>query len=291
MTGGVSGEAGATVGRVVPTCYRHPDKETYILCTRCERPICPDCMNAAPVGFQCPECVQEGNKSVRQARTPIGGEVATQDDLVTKILIGVNALVFLISLAGEGVTARLGLYYFASYQGEPIGIADGEWYRLITASFVHAGLLHFLFNMYALWILGQSLEPVLGRWRFIALYIISALGGSMVSLLYLPPGVASVGASGAIFGLFGAVFVVTRRFGGDIRGILVLLGINLLIGFVFPGIDWRAHLGGLVTGAVLAAAFVYAPRKQRLLWSILACLIAIAVILVLVAGRANDFPL
>lgn len=288
MTGGISTGPGPTEGRVIPTCYRHPDRETYIRCTRCERPICPDCMNAAPVGFQCPECVQEGSRSVRQARTPLGGELVDQRDLVTKTLIVLNVLVYLADLVGMNVTARLGLFFAASYQGEPIGVADGEWYRVLTATFVHGGFLHLALNMYALWILGQVLEPLLGRWRFTALYVLSALGGSAVSLMFLAPGQASVGASGAVYGLFGAVFVVTRRFGGDLRGIAVVLAINLAISFYFSGIDWRAHLGGLAVGTFLAAVFAYAPRRQRLVWGLTACVLVLAVVLLLVSDRAND---
>jgi membrane associated rhomboid family serine protease len=285
MTDGVSSGSSGTPGQVIPTCYRHPDRETYIRCTRCERPICPDCMNAAPVGFQCPECVREGRASVRQPRTPLGGEIVVRGDLVTKILIGLNVAVFLIGLVSSGVAPRLGLFYSGLYNGEPIGVADGEWWRLLTATFLHVSLFHLLLNMYALWILGQALEPVLGRWRFTALYFISALAGSAVSLLALPPGTMSLGASGAVFGLFGALFVIMRRLGRDLSGLIAVLAINVVLVFIFSGIDWRAHLGGLVTGSFLAAAFAYAPRGQRTAWSVGACVVALVGIGLLVAVR------
>ena len=285
MTDGVSSGSSGTPGQVIPTCYRHPDRETYIRCTRCERPICPDCMNAAPVGFQCPECVREGRASVRQPRTPLGGEIVARGDLVTKILIGLNVAVFLIGLVSSGLAPRLGLFYSGLYNGEPIGVADGEWWRLLTATFLHVSLFHLLLNMYALWILGQALEPVLGRWRFTALYFISALAGSAVSLLALPPGTMSLGASGAVFGLFGALFVIMRRLGRDLSGLIAVLAINVVLVFIFSGIDWRAHLGGLVTGSFLAAAFAYAPRGQRTAWSVGACVVALVGIGLLVAVR------
>jgi membrane associated rhomboid family serine protease len=288
MTDGVSSGPAGTPGFVVPTCYRHPGRETYIRCTRCERPICPDCMNAAPVGFQCPECVREGQKSVRQPRTALGGEITDRGDLVTKILIGVNVLVFLTTLVSrQAVPARLGLYSVSFFQGEPIGVADGEWWRLLTAAFLHVSVFHLLLNMYALWILGQALEPVVGRWRFTALYFISALGGSAVSVLALPPGTVSLGASGAVFGLFGALFVIMRRLGRDLSGLIAVLAINVVLIFVFAGIDWRAHLGGLATGSALAAAFAYAPRQHRTAWSVAACGLAVAVSLLLVVFRVN----
>jgi membrane associated rhomboid family serine protease len=290
MTDGVS-SGSSTPGQVIPTCYRHPERETYIRCTRCERPICPDCMNAAPVGFQCPECLREGRASVRQPRTPLGGEIVARGDLVTKILIGINVAIFLAALVGDGVAARLGLFYVSFFQGEPIGVADGEWWRLLTAAFLHVSVFHLLLNMYALWILGQTLEPVLGRWRFTALYLISALGGSAVSLLALAPGTLSLGASGAVFGLFGALFVIMRRLGRDLSGLVAVLAINVVLIFLVSGIDWRAHLGGLITGSFLAAAFAYAPRRRRTAWSVAACVLALVVIALLVAVRVGDAPL
>jgi membrane associated rhomboid family serine protease len=223
-------------------------------------------MRSASVGFQCPECVSEGNRSVRTARTVLGGRVATDTARVTQALIGLNVLVFVVGFAVPDRIERFGnLALAVSSQPPPhlIGVSQGEYYRLLTAAFLHAGILHILFNMFALVQIGPLLEEALGRVRFAALYVLSALGGSVAGYVLASPNQPSVGASGAIFGLFGAYYVVVRRLGGETGSIVTLLVINLVITFTVPSIDWRAHLGGLVTGAVLAAAFAYAPRGPR----------------------------
>ncbi len=244
-------------------------------------------MNPAPVGFQCPECVRAGQASVRQPTTPLGGKPREQGDLVTKVLIGLNVVIWLIGLiiGAERLLEPLALANLVQFEsGAPlVGVFFGEWYRMLTAAFVHVAIWHLALNMFALWILGSSLEPVLGRWRFIALYVLSALGGSVASLLGLGAGGYSIGASGAVFGLFGALFVVARRFGRDVSSVLVILGINAVIGFVVPGIDWRAHLGGLITGAVLAFAFAHAPRTHRAMFSVAACSVVFAAIVLVAA--------
>jgi membrane associated rhomboid family serine protease len=249
----------------VPVCYRHTDRETYVRCTRCERPICPDCMRSASVGFQCPSCVAEGAKTIRQPRTVFGGRVAMDAGRVTTGLIAINVAVFVIGLGVRNLDIRYGnLALVGNPDGTAlIGVAAGEYYRLITSAFLHAGVLHILFNMFALAQIGPVLENALGKARYLALYLLSALGGSVAAFLLAPPNQPSVGASGAIFGLFGAYYVVVRRLGGETGPIVVLLVINLAITFSIPNIDWRAHLGGLVTGALLAAAFAYAPRGPR----------------------------
>jgi len=161
-----------------------------------------------------------------------------------------------------------------------IGVSQGEYYRLVTAAFLHAGLLHILFNMFALAQIGPLLEQALGRARFLTLYLLSAIGGSVAGYVLAPPNQPSVGASGAIFGLFGAYYVVVRRLGGETGSIVVLLVINLAITFTVPSIDWRAHLGGLVTGAVLAAAFAYVPRGPRQTLLQVGAVAAVVVVLV-----------
>lgn len=272
--------------RSAPTCYRHPDHETYIRCARCDRPICPDCMVSAPVGFHCPECVRSGAKSVRQPTTPLGGKLHERRDLVTKVLVGTNAAIWLMGMvAGSAVLLEpFALASLVRFPGGPLeGVLVGDWYRMLSAAFVHVDFWHVALNMLALWILGSILEPVLGRWRFITLYLLSALGGSAVSLLGLGPGQIGIGASGAVFGLFGALFVVARRFGRDVSSVVVILVINAVISFTVPSIDWRAHLGGLITGAVLALAIAHAPRGRRAAYSILASVVMAAVIVAVVA--------
>jgi membrane associated rhomboid family serine protease len=258
-----------------PTCYRHPGRETYVRCTRCDRPICPDCMVSASVGFQCPECVSAGNADVRQPRTVLGGSVSPNPGLVTRVLIGVNVALFLIELliGINEVSNRFGL--------QPIKIANGEYYRLVTAGFLHASIFHILFNMLALYLLGTPLEGMLGRARYLLVFGMSLIGGSVVSFCFSPANIVGVGASGAIFGLMGAFVVVAWKQKLDLRPFLWLIGINLVIGFL-PGssIDWRAHLGGLVTGAVIALAIVLPKPEHRR--AVLAG--TTAVVLVVLAG-------
>ena len=247
-------------GEAPPTCYRHPDRVTYVRCTRCGRPICPEDMIAASVGFQCPDDVRAGARSVRAARTTFGGRISDDPSRTTAVLIAVNVVVYVLGLAGGSLALEFGNIALARSGGETIGVADGELYRLVTAAFLHGGTFHLLSNMFALYTVGPQLEAALGRAQFLALYLLSAVGGSTLSFLVSDPATLGVGASGAIFGLFGAFYVVVRRLGGDTRSILVLLGINLVITFAVPIIDWRAHLGGLLTGALVAVAFAYAPR-------------------------------
>jgi membrane associated rhomboid family serine protease len=266
----VTSESAPGAPAAAPTCYRHPGRETYVRCTRCDRYICPDCMRDAAVGHQCVECVREGNRSVRAPRTIFGGAVSATP-VVTYTLIAINVLAYLAEIGSEQIVndfAMLGVaadQYGLIYPG---GVADGEWYRLITAAFLHSppqasfGIGHILFNMWALWVVGPQLEQVLGRWRFTALYLLSALGGSVLLYLVDPSG-AAVGASGAIFGLFGAFFVIAKRLRAPMGGIVFLLGLNLVITFAVPGISWEGHIGGLVVGAALAAAFAYAPEARR----------------------------
>ena len=236
-------------------------------------------MRSASVGFQCPDCVAEGAKSVRTPRTVFGGRVSSDGARISMVLIALNVLVFFVDAAVPDLKVRFGNLALARDGFDLIGVADGEYYRLVTAAFLHAGLFHILFNMFALLQIGPVLEQALGRGRFLALYLLSALGGSVAAYVLADPGQLGVGASGAIFGLFGAYYVVVRRLGGETSTIVVLLGINLVITFTVPNIDYRAHLGGLVTGALLAAVFAYAPRgpMQRQL-HVIAC-VAVGVLL------------
>jgi membrane associated rhomboid family serine protease len=257
---------------VVPTCYRHPGRETYVSCTRCDRPICPDCMRDASVGHQCPECVNQGNRTVRQARTVFGGRVGDKP-YVTYALIATNVLLYLIEITSSTFETRFEMW------GD--GVANGDWYRLVTGAFLHLPTpVHIIFNMWALWVVGPQLEQVLGRVRYATLYLLAAVGGNV--LLYLvSPGEPAVGASGAIFGLFGAFFVIGRRLGAPTGGIVSLIVINLVFTFVFPGISWEGHVGGLITGSALAVAFAYAPPKNRAL--IQGGAVAAAVVVFLIA--------
>ena len=218
-------------------------------------------MIAASVGFQCPDDVRAGQAGVRRPRRPAGrGELA--DSRLTLGLVAVNVLLLLAQQFRPELVVQFGNLALGVDRGDLVGVAQGEWYRLLTAAFLHAGLLHLMTNMFALAMLGPQLEAALGRARFLGLYLLSALGGSTLSFVTSEPGALGVGASGAIFGLFGAFYVVVRRTGGSTGPVLALLAVNLAITFAFPDvIDWRAHLGGLATGAVVAGAFTYAARR------------------------------
>ena len=240
-----------------PRCYRHPDRATYVRCTRCDRYICPECMRDAAVGHQCEECVRAAAGSVPTARTPSGARVrSTATPVITYALIAVNVLLFVAQTASSGLERQLVLW-------SPAIAADGDWYRLITSAFLHYGITHLLFNMWALYVVGPPLEIWLGRLRFAALYVLSALGGSVLVYLLAPLGAATAGASGAVFGLFAATFVVARKVNVDIRWVVIMIAINLVITFTVPSISWQGHVGGLVTGGVVAWAYAYAPREHR----------------------------
>jgi membrane associated rhomboid family serine protease len=287
---GQAGDGDPAAGGSEPaTCYRHPDREAHIRCVRCNRRICPDCMIDASVGFQCPECVREGNQGVRRARTVFGGRATADPGYASKALIGINAVAFLVqTVVGQQVDQRFWLIAGPAFDpllGESVGVADGEVYRLLTAAFLHGSILHIALNMYALFLFGPPLEAALGRTRFTALYLISALGGSAASYAFSSPLRPSLGASGAVFGLLGAFLVLNRRLGRDTSGVLVFLGINLAFGFIAANIDWRAHLGGLFAGLLCAAALVYAPAKHRSLVQVVGLVCVLIAVLVVVAWR------
>ena len=260
-----------------PMCYRHPDRETYIRCARCDKPICPECMVSAAVGFQCPDCVAEGRRTQRPVKTVFGGEVHARGNVVTISIIVACVAAFGLQFALPGFTMKFALI--------GVDVADGQWYRLITSGFLHVSVLHILFNMWALWVVGPPLEGVFGRLRFAAIYFVSLLAGSATSYLFGNPSIPAMGASGAIFGLFGALFVVARRMRWNAGGIAALILVNLLLPFWMPNIDWHAHVGGLVAGASAAAVMAYAPQRSRRIVSIGVCLVLVGISVALVETR------
>jgi membrane associated rhomboid family serine protease len=271
--------------QAVPTCYRHPDRATYVRCTRCNRPICPECMRDAAVGHQCAECVRDGAKTVRQARTVAGAPQKRNTPVVTYTLIAINVAMFVLDTASRTMQSELVLSSPA--------VADGDLYRLLTSAFMHYGITHLLFNMYALFVVGPPLEVWLGRLRFSALYLLSALGGSVLVYLLSPLNAATAGASGAVFGIFGASFVVGKRLNLDVRWVVGLIAINLAFTFVIPllggqNISWEGHVGGLVTGAVVAAAYAYAPRERRTLIHISATIVILVLFAALTWWRTTE---
>ncbi|MEU9622653.1 MULTISPECIES: rhomboid family intramembrane serine protease [unclassified Streptomyces] len=301
----------------VTTCYRHPSYETYVSCTRCERFICPDCMREAAVGHHCVDCVKEGRRSVRQARTVFGGAVPrTAVPLVTYALMGLNVLAYLGELLRPGIVDRFAMlgavlngpdggqyvYQAGDFPGfDAIGVVGGEWYRLLTGAFLHLppsgssfgslpfGVLHILFNMYALWNLGRVVEEQLGRARYLALYLLSALGGSVLVYLIAPPDGTVVGASGAVFGLGAAFYVINRRLGRDMQAVNRFMAGFLLWMLISAGFaSWQSHLGGLLTGGAVTLAYAYAPAKRRALAQSAACGVLLVVLVALVVLRTSQ---
>ena len=217
-------------------------------------------MRAAAVGHQCVECVEAGARTIRAPRTQFGGRERVGLPVVTYALIAINVLTFVLQISMGDLEKQLALW--------PPAVAEGQLYRLVTSAFLHYGATHLLFNMWALYVVGPALEMLLGRLRFGALYALSGLGGAVLVYLLSPLNTATAGASGAVFGLFGATFVVGKRLNLDLRWVVAVIVINLVFTFVAPAvssqrISWQGHVGGLVTGGLVAAAYVYAPREHR----------------------------
>jgi len=268
-------------------CYRHPDRQSFALCQRCMRTICPECQTQAAVGVICPECM----KADRSSRTPAqkkaarrwrgGGATAiarSGKPVVTYVLLAVTSFIGLLQLIPGLYGPITNTLLFNSIFLDPRLL---EPWRLLTALFVHGGFIHLALNMLGLWMLGQTLEPMLGRARFLALYLISGLGGS-VGVALIAPGISTVGASGAIFGLMAALLIIGRHIGANVTGIMVILGINLVYGFFVSGIAWQAHVGGLAIGALVAFVFTRTRRRDQRTWQII--WLSVITILLIVAG-------
>ncbi len=267
----------------MPTCYRHPDRETGVSCSNCGRPICTDCMTPTPVGMRCPECSRQKTKVHTLSSL-------SAEPRVTYALIALNVMAFIAGSASGGGLRGSGSSLFdvgaligigAGSDGL-VGVAAGEYWRLLTGGFLHAGLLHLGFNMYVLYWLGTMLEPGLGHLRFLALYLASLLAGSFGALL-LSPQSFTVGASGAVFGLMGAAFILERARGMDPMqsglGFVILL--NLGLTFVIGNISIGGHIGGLLGGALAAVAMTRLPRTRSPYPAVAVC---VAVALLSIAG-------
>lgn len=243
------------------TCYRHPNRETAVSCSNCGRPICPDCMTPSPVGMRCPECSKQQTRVVRG----VGEASFAGAAPATFALIAINVAVFLAEVAGGGggLTPHGSSLIFNFGLFGP-SVAEGEWYRLATSGFLHASIFHIGFNMFALYFLGRILEPGIGTPRFLVVYFVSLFAGSLGAIL-LSPDSLTIGASGAIFGIFGATFVIARHRG--IAGLASSIGVILVLNLVFtlgrPEISIGGHLGGLV-GGVLCALFIVAGERGYL---------------------------
>ncbi|MCL1898679.1 MAG: rhomboid family intramembrane serine protease [Micrococcales bacterium] len=249
------------------SCAFHPGRPAYVQCQRCDRRVCPNCQVPAAVGVQCPACVQAARQTTPAARSAFGAPLSQGLPLVTVGLIGLCGLLFLADqVTGHRLTINLGFV--------PIAARTEPW-RVLTGALMHAGAMHLLLNMYCLWVVGSFLEKILGRSRYLVLLLVSALGGNLLVLAWavkLNPSwdnllTLTVGASGAVFGAFGAMLVLGRKLGRDLTGIAVIVGINLVLSFVIVSVSWQGHVGGLVVGSAIAAVYAFAPARQRRLWA------------------------
>ena len=258
-------------------------------CTRCERPICPECLRPASVGFHCPDCVKQGNATVRRATAPYGGRIVARPGVVSLILGLLNLVAFVITVATApgGLTGNTGSKLFDELELVPLRVAvDGEYWRLLGSAFLHIGLLHLAGNLLSLAIVGPALERVFGWWRFLAIYLVSALGGSVAVYLFGSPFGAVAGASGAIYGLFAATLIVVRKLGLDARFMVLAVALNFAVSFA-PGISLLGHLGGFISGGLLTLAMVYAPKASRTSLQILAIGVLVAIMVSLVLIRTD----
>jgi membrane associated rhomboid family serine protease len=263
-------------------CTNHPDRMASSICAHCDRPICTDCMQHAPVGWQCPDCIAAGAKKTRvirpfaaSNRTGIVG--STNPTPVVIALVAVCAVVFALTDFGRSSTiTRLEMW--------PYGVHyEHEYYRLFTSMFLHYDFLHIAFNMISLLIVGPAVEVMLGKTRFLTLYLLAGIGGNVLSYLIAPLNGGSAGASGAIFGVFGAYVVLAHLRRKPMGPVVALIVINLVLGFS-GNIEWQAHVGGLFVGAVLALAFHYASTLRRVAQEVAATVGASALTLAVLAA-------
>jgi membrane associated rhomboid family serine protease len=266
-------------------CVRHPDRPTGLRCTRCGRPACPQCLREAPVGMQCVDCVSAGARSTPRARVR-----RPSTPVVVPTLIAINVAVFVLTVVDAGSVAdNASGSVFAAAALAPVQVAGGGWWRLVTSGFLHIGLLHLLFNMIALWFIGRDVELVLGRLRFSVLYGVSLLGGSAAVMLFGNPAGQVAGASGAIFGLMGALIVLLRRMQLPMTQALVIVGLNVVLSLTVPGISLLGHLGGLVVGVVVAAGMVHGPARSRPAAGLVVAGAVVAVLVVAIVLRDVSF--
>lgn len=298
----------------VKHCYRHPQRETGVSCSNCGRPICHECMIPAPVGFRCPECVREQNVQGSRAKVVTRGQIRSRWGAaggvksggapVTKVLIGINVALFVAELLFGAVGAMGGgstgmLVDMGALVPAYVAVKH-EYWRLFTAMFLHGSLLHIAFNMYALYIGGSYLEMIAGKGKYLAIYLVAGVAGNVAVYLLAAPISVTIGASTAIFGIFGALFIYSLHnrdsaVGRALSSMGTVILINLVITFVVPGISWQGHVGGLIGGVLAVEALTwfgrrdlrspFGPRDVALL------AVIAAVLVVAVLWRTANFPL
>ncbi|MFG1790773.1 rhomboid family intramembrane serine protease [Nocardia sp. NPDC049149] len=246
-----------------PSCVRHPTRPTGLACTRCGRPACPECLRPAAVGQHCVDCLRQEQRDVPPVRTVAGAPVARAQPYVTYALIVINVAVFAITAAqAQSVVDNQAAALFGRWQLVPPYVADGEWWRVIGSGFLHFGPIHLLLNMFALYVIGRDTELVLGRLRYLAVYMVSMLGGA-AGVMVFSQNSATAGASGAVYGLFGAITVILIRLRQNPNQMLILIGINVFISFSLPGISLWGHLGGLAAGTLATLGILFLPTWLR----------------------------
>ncbi|HET6500320.1 MAG TPA: rhomboid family intramembrane serine protease [Amycolatopsis sp.] len=271
-----------------PVCWWHPKRPTGLSCTRCGRPACPDCLREAAVGYQCIDCVQAGRQQPRRAATrrPAGAEL-TARPVVTPVLIGLNVLLYLVTaLQAKSLVNNAGAALFGDGVLWPWAVAGADqWWRLVTAAFLHYGPLHLGVNMISLWVIGRDMEALFGKVRFTALYLVSLLGGAASVYVFDASNKATAGASGAIYGLLGGILIVVLRLRLNPMPAIATIVLNLIITVSIPNISLFGHLGGLVIGALATAALIYAPAKGRVAWQVGALAVLVVALVALVCYR------
>ncbi|WP_329053454.1 rhomboid family intramembrane serine protease [Amycolatopsis sp. NBC_01488] len=276
----------------LPGCWWHPNRPTGLSCSRCGRPACPDCLREAPVGFQCTDCVHSGTQQQRRqhrdyqeaglgVRT-IAGARPSGSFLATQVILAVNVVVFLVTVVqarslNDNQTS--GIFQVGVLWGQAT-LGAGEWWRLFTSGFLHYGPIHIAVNMFSLWMMGRALEPVFGKVRYLALYFVSMLGASTAVLLFDNLDGGTAGASGALFGLMGAYGVIVLKLRLNPSGLIITLALNAFITFGVANISILGHVGGLVTGALVTVAMLYAPQARQAQWQ----LAGVAILVVAMVG-------
>lgn len=283
------GPAGPPVGGQVglPACFRHADRPTGLRCSRCDRPACPECLREASVGYQCVQCVTDGARTTRPFRQrTIAGAEPVEKPIVVPTLIVINVLIYAFTAyqahsIGDVTSSAL----FNQWAEVPVLVAHGFWWQVITSGFLHVTPVHIVLNMLSLWWIGKDLERILGRVRFIAVYLVSLFGGGVSVLAFANPAGQVAGASGAVFGLLGGVLVVVLKLKLNPGSVIATIAINLVLSVAIPGISLLGHLGGLVVGALITAAIIYAPEVNRKYWQAGAVAVAVLALLGLVFLR------